>query len=112
MRRHKKMMTDDQLQEAAEAFCEAAPPGTLVRYYPAIPCDEDDFEDSSIRSAPWGMGGRLVVMIDGRRGGVDVQHLAIINPKKDIGGVAGLIRNATPIQQAANRRPRYPVFSP
>jgi hypothetical protein len=94
MARRKKEMNPAELQEYAEAFCEAAPVGTAVRYYPVVPCGEDDFEDSVIRSAPWGLCGRPVVMIDGRRGGVDVSHLALINPKKDIGGVAGLIRRA------------------
>lgn len=86
--------TEEQLQEYAERFHEAAPVGTQVRYYPTLPCGEDDFEDSAIRSAPWTMGGQTVVMIDGRRGGVSVRHLALINPKKDISGVAGLIRRS------------------
>jgi hypothetical protein len=89
--RRPKQKTEEQLQEYAELFLEAAPPGTLVRYYPTLPCSEDDFEDSAIRSAPWTMGGQTVVMIDGRRGGVSVRHLALVDPKKPIGGVAGLI---------------------
>lgn len=86
-----KQKTPEQLQEYAELFHEAAPVGTLVRYYPSLPCSEDDFEDSVICSAPWTMGGQTVVMICGRRGGVSVRHLALIDPKKSIGGVAGLI---------------------
>lgn len=88
-----KAKTEEQLKEYAEAFHEAAPVGTQVRYYPTLPCSEDDFEDSVICSAPWTMGGQTVVMIHGRRGGVSVRHLALINPKKDINGVAGLIRS-------------------
>jgi len=88
----RKQKTPEQLQEYAERFLEAAPVGTAVRYYPVLPCGEDDFEDSEIRSAPWSLGGETVVMINGRRGGVSVRHLALINPKKDINGVAGLIR--------------------
>ena len=90
LRRKKK--TEIELQEYAETFHEAAPVGTAVRYYPSLPCGEDDFEDSTIRSAPWTMCGQTVVMIDGRRGGVSVRHLALINPKQDIDGVAGIIR--------------------
>lgn len=77
-----------------EQFEEAAPLGTAVRYYPILPADEDAFELSHIRSGAWELGGRTVVMIEGRSGGVDVGHLALINPKKRIGGVAGIITTA------------------
>ena len=102
----RKEKTPEQLQDYAERFHEAAPVGTLVRYYPTLPCGEDDFEDSAIRSAPWSMGGQTVVMIDGRRGGVSVRHLALINPTKEIGGVAGLIwRGATIVSSQEQNTP-------
>lgn len=72
-------------------FAEAAPVGTRVRYYAVLPADEDAFEESAIRSGPWEVSGRTVVMIEGRSGGVDVGHLVLRNPKKQIGGVAGFI---------------------
>lgn len=72
-----------------EDFAEAAPVGTPVRYYAVLPADEDDFIESAIRSAPWHLGGRIVVMIESVSGGVDVGHLVILGAKKPIPGVAG-----------------------
>lgn len=77
---------------APAGFAEAAPIGTSVRFYPVLPCDEDSFEDSFVRSEPWIMGGRTVVKIEGRSGGVDVSHLVIKNPLKHVRGVLGFIR--------------------
>jgi hypothetical protein len=77
-----------------QEFDEAAPVGTLVRYYRVLPADEDAWEMSCVRSGAWELGGRTVVMIEGRSGGVDVGHLALINPKKRIGGIAGIITTA------------------
>lgn len=72
-------------------FQEAAPPGTRVRYYPVLPADEDAFIESAVRSGPWEMGGRTVVLIEARTGGVDCAHLALYNPVRRIRGVCGFI---------------------
>lgn len=80
-------------------FAEAAPVGTRVRYYSVLPADEDAFVDSFIRSGPWEMGGRTVVMIDGKSGGVDVGHLVLYDPAKHVRGVAGVIHSSRQNQE-------------
>lgn len=57
-------------------FAKAMPIGTRCRYYPVLPADEDAFEETVIRSAPWLLGhGAAVVKIDGRSGGVSIKHI-------------------------------------
>ena len=72
-------------------FLEAAPPGTVVRYYAPLPADEDDFIVSLVKSGPWTVGGRTVVLIEDKDHPVDVGRLALHNPAKQIGGVVGFI---------------------
>lgn len=53
------------------------PVGRKVRFYPWT--QSSQHVDSSIRSAPWALGdGTLVVKIDGKAGGVSVDHLEVI----------------------------------
>lgn len=57
-------------------FADAMPVGTRCRYYPVLPCDEDAWEETVIRSAPWLLGhGAAVVAIEGRDGGVSIRHV-------------------------------------
>jgi len=57
-------------------FAKAMPIGTRCRYYPVLPANEDEFEETVIRSEPWLLGhGAAVVKIEGRAGGVLIKHV-------------------------------------
>ncbi len=70
-------LSDQARQEAAEQRIAKAvqdfPIGQRVRYFPvsgrpeAIPAE--------VRSEPWELGGRIVVLLTGKTGGVSVDHL-------------------------------------
>lgn len=64
-------------EELAARFAAVAPVGTPCRYYPVLPCTEDDFVDTRIRSEPWMLGGSVVVAIEGRAGGVSIEHIVV-----------------------------------
>ena len=60
------------LKEAQEKF----PVGTKVKFFPIA--REPQFELSEIRSECWALGhGQVVVAINGRAGGVAVEHLQL-----------------------------------
>lgn len=60
-----------KIRLAAERY----PVGTPILYYPIK--GEPHFERSRIRSEPWALGsGHVVVKIEGRTGGVSVEHIA------------------------------------
>jgi hypothetical protein len=51
--------------------------GTLVKYYPIS--GEDNFEETKTRSIAWELGhGEVVVMVEGRTGGVAVSNIEIV----------------------------------
>lgn len=57
-------------------FAKAMPVGTRCRYYPRLPANEDDYEETVIRSEPWLLGhGAAVVKVEGRSGGVSIRHV-------------------------------------
>lgn len=67
----------------ARNFARLAPIGTPCRYYPVLPCGEDDFHESTIRSEPWVLGhGDVVVAIDGFTGGKSIKHVFIVVAKQ------------------------------
>ncbi len=53
------------------------PVGTRVRYYSVL--GQPEFFESKTRSAVWSISGRLLVMIEGKAGGVDVHHLEVLH---------------------------------
>lgn len=64
-----------------EAMLEAArstfPIGARVLYRPVMGWPEQ--EETVVRSAPWALGhGAIVVKVEGRTGGVSVDHLTLI----------------------------------
>lgn len=60
----------------AEQFAAKAPIGTPVRYWPVLPCRDDEFVETAIRSEPWALGhGAIVVKVEGRAGGVSIEHI-------------------------------------
>lgn len=64
---------DAELQEVACRF----PVGRPVRFYPVA--GHPDAEETKVRSEPWRLGhGEIVVKIDGRTGGVLVDHLELL----------------------------------
>jgi hypothetical protein len=53
------------------------PIGRRVRYYPVSGLPE--FVESKIRSQTWAVGsGDIVVAIEGRAGGVSIEHLEVV----------------------------------
>lgn len=72
-----------------EDFNEAVKVGSRVRYYSVLPADEDDFFETTTRTAAWVALGRTVVMIDGKCGYVDCGHLMVCNPAKPVPGLVG-----------------------
>lgn len=63
----------------AAEFNELYPVGTRVRFYPLR--GEPQFEESRTRSVAWALGhGDVVVLIEGRTGGVSIEpyHLRIM----------------------------------
>lgn len=62
----------------AAAFKELAPIGTRVRYCPIK--GKSAYRLTVVRSEPWVLGsGRVVVAIEGERGGVSINHLEILD---------------------------------
>jgi len=60
----------------AEAFTAKYPVGTACRYYPIA--GDSTHDKTHIRSEAWRLGhGAVVVKIEGRRGGVDINHLVM-----------------------------------
>lgn len=60
----------------AKTWNELYPEGTLVRYWPIA--GDDNWEATATRSEAWELGdGTPVVKIEGRTGGVSLDHLAI-----------------------------------
>lgn len=62
-------LIEAQLDEANNAF----PVGLKVRYYPIA--NSPHYEVTKVTSLPWSLGGKIVVKIEGRSGGVSVAHL-------------------------------------
>lgn len=61
----------------AEQFNGLYPEGTAFRYYPVR--GDDDFLETKTRSHAWELGdGTPVVLIEGRTGGVCVEHLRAV----------------------------------
>jgi len=65
------------LAYSVDGFNATVPVGTLVRYYPVK--DVPDFEETATRSKAWELGsGHVVVLVNGRAGGVSVEHLEVL----------------------------------
>jgi hypothetical protein len=68
-----KTRDPEQLQRIVDQWNEEHPVGTTVRYWPVRGDDECDV--TATRSEAWLLGGHTpVVMIDGRAGGVALDH--------------------------------------
>jgi hypothetical protein len=64
---------DTRLREAEARF----PVGRRVRFYPLA--GQKGFDVATIRSKPWALGhGVIVIAIEGRTGGVLIDHLEVI----------------------------------
>lgn len=62
--------------ELAKRFGAHMPIGTRCRYYPILPCGEDEFMETEIASEPWLLGhGAAVVKVEGKTGGVLIRHV-------------------------------------
>ena len=62
---------------SAERFNERYPVGTAVRFYPTT--NPSSYVETKTRSEAWLLGhGAVVVLIDGRSGGVLLSHLTVI----------------------------------
>ncbi|NEV75622.1 hypothetical protein DYI24_00830 [Rhodopseudomonas sp. BR0C11] len=60
-----------------DQFAAQAPIGTPCLYFPVRPFDRKDALATKIRSEPWILGhGAVVVAIEGRTGGVCIEHIA------------------------------------
>lgn len=60
-----------------DEFASRAPIGTPCLYFPIWPCHGHPFRVTQIRSEPWALGhGRVIVMVEGQAGGVDIDHIA------------------------------------
>lgn len=60
----------------AEAFTAKYPVGTACRYYPVA--GDSTHDKTKTRSEAWTLGhGAVVVKIEGRTGGVDINHLVM-----------------------------------
>lgn len=66
----------------AAQFAAGAPIGTPCTYYPTRPlhlCREP--QETKIRSRPWVLGGgQVVVAIEGKAGGVSIEHITFPAP--------------------------------
>lgn len=61
----------------AAQFAAQAPIGTPCLYYPTTPFDRSKAVLTRIRSEPWVLGhGAVVVAVEGRAGGVSIEHIA------------------------------------
>lgn len=68
----------------AEQFAAQAPIGTPCVYYPIKPFDRSEAVTTRIRSEPWVLGhGAVVVAIEGRAGGVSIEHIAFEGERRD-----------------------------
>jgi len=54
--------------------------GTKVKYYPVI--GRANFEETIVKSEPWEVCGTMCCKLEGVRGGVDINHLEILNDQK------------------------------
>jgi hypothetical protein len=64
--------------EIARSFSTRAPIGTPCVYYPLKPFVPSEAEQTRIRSKAWVLGhGAVVVMIEGRSGGVSIEHIVV-----------------------------------
>lgn len=69
---------------AAEGFAARAPIGTPCIYYPLKPFDRSEAVKTRIRSEPWVLGhGAVVVAIEGRAGGVSIEHIVFEEARKN-----------------------------
>ena len=65
-----------------EQFARQAPIGTACTYYPIKPFRAEEALKTRIRSAPWVLGhGAVVVAVDGRAGGVSIEHIVFDGAK-------------------------------
>lgn len=65
----------------AADFAKAAPIGTECLYYPLKPFIRANAQRTKIRSQPWVLGhGAVVVKVEGRAGGVLIEHIAFETP--------------------------------
>jgi hypothetical protein len=67
----------EKAEHRAQAFNAAHPVGTLVRYYPIV--GEKDFAEARTRSPAWALDcGEAVVSIEGRSGGLSLDHIWVV----------------------------------
>jgi hypothetical protein len=70
----------------AADFAAAAPIGTECVYYPIKPFCKDEAFPTRIRSEPWVLGhGAVVVAIEGKAGGVSIEHIVFPPREKSDG---------------------------
>ena len=68
-------------QEIAAEFSGAMPVGTPCLYYPLRPFQRSEAVETVIRSEPWVLGhGAVVVKVEGRSGGVAIEHIGLPIP--------------------------------
>lgn len=67
-------------QHTAESWNAAYPVGTLVRYFPVYPPIKSvPPVETRTRSEAWALGdGSVVVLVEGRTGGVHLSHIEVI----------------------------------
>ncbi len=71
------MTADSGAGTFAERFNAAWPVGTPVRYWPIL--GDGDYEETRTRSVAWHLGsGHTVVKVEGRAGGVSLEHIAVL----------------------------------
>ena len=63
----------------AESWNAAYPVGTRVRYWPVCPPHGIPPVDTTTRSEAWTLGdGSVVVLVDGKSGGVHLSHIEVL----------------------------------
>ena len=66
-----------------QEFASRAPIGTPCVYYPTKPFRPDEALHTHILSEPWELGhGQVVVKVEGKAGGVCVEHVVLNQPEK------------------------------
>lgn len=82
--RPRRIGVQDGLHLTAAQFNKLIKVGRAVRYYPVA--GHAEFTDTRTRSEAWELGsGDPVVMVEGRAGGVAVNHLVLIDEPVSIG---------------------------
>jgi len=74
VRHEENCLLNDDTELTASRF--VFPIGRLVSYQPIKGLKE--YQDTAVRSKPWRLGsGQIVVMVEGRSGGVSIDHLQL-----------------------------------